>query len=295
MSIRGDWLLFKIKRSRLKQQVAISFQHPSRRTDELDPAKFKKPAQVKVVPMEDDHARLITLSPEAQTNRHVVIFHGGAYTVPTTESHRQWMELIVSRMAAKATMLDFPLAPEHTAVETVPAALDAYAELKTEYPDDQFFWLADSSGAGLALVLLQQLRAKQQQLPAGTVLVSPWVDLAMRDPEIEARTQSDPELPLQAMRQVAANYAGNLVLDDPLVSPINGPLDHLGLISLWFGTTELLLPDHHRLTEALQQADGTQVDVHEMHNMLHDFLLWHNLPESRKVFERLNQMMTAKE
>lgn len=291
MSMRGDWLLFKTKRSRLKQQVATSFLHPGRRTDELDPEKFKRPDQVKVVPLE--RGRLVTLSPEAQTTRHVVIFHGGAYTVPTTESHRQWMELIVSRMAAKATMLDFPLAPENTAEVTVPASLDAYAELKAEYPDDQFYWLADSSGAGLALVLLQQMRAKQQQLPAGTVLISPWVDLAMRDPEIETLNQADPELPLQAMRQVGANYAGHLVLDDPLVSPINGSLDHLGTISLWYGTTELLLPDHRKLASMLQVADGTQVDVHEMKNMLHDFLMWHGLPESRKVFARLNAMMVA--
>lgn len=292
MSIHGDWLLFKIKRSRLKQQVATSFLHPSRRTDELAPEKFKRADQVKVVPL--DLGRLVTLSPETQTNRHVVIFHGGAYTVPATENHRRWMEMIRTQLKAKATMLDFPLAPEHTAAETVPAALDAYTELRAEYPDDQFFWLADSSGAGLALAMLQQMRAKQQQLPAGTVLISPWVDLAMRDPEIEARNQSDPELPLQAMRQVAANYAGQLVLEDAMVSPINGSLDHLGVISLWYGTTELLLPVHRQLATDLTAATGTQVDVHELHNMLHDFLLWSNLPESRKVFKRLDDMMVAR-
>lgn len=201
------------------------------------------------------------------------------------------MEQIVSQMGAKATMLDFPLAPETTASVTVPASLDAYAELRLQYPDDQFFWLGDSSGAGLALVLLQQLRTQQQPMPTASVLVSPWSDLAMRDPEIQQRHQSDPELPLQAMRQVAANYAGTLVLDDPLVSPLNGSMAHLGHISLWYGTTELLLPDHRKLAAKLKQADGTQVDVHEMKNMLHDFLMWPNLPESRQVFETLNELM----
>jgi len=289
MSVRGDWLLFKTKRSRLKQQVATSFLHPSRRTDHLDPSNFKQPDQVKVVPLE--RGRLVTLLPETATRKHVVIFHGGAYTVPATDSHRQWVETIVASMGAKATMLDFPLAPENTAVVTVPASLDAYVELQAEYPDDQFYWLADSSGAGLALVLLQQLRAKQRPMPAATVLVSPWADLAMRDPEIVKRHQTDPELPLQAMRQVAANYAGNLVLDDPLVTPLNGSMDHLGRVSLWYGTTELLLPDHRKLADQLKQADGTQVDVHEMKNMLHDFLMWPGLPESKQVFTTLQKMM----
>lgn len=288
MSLRGDWLLFKTKRSRLKQQVATSFLHPGRRTDELAPGKFKQPDQVRTVPL--PNSRLVTLMPTEPTHQHVVIFHGGAYTVPTTESHRQWMELIADKLGATATMVDFPLAPESTAVQTVPAALEAYQELQLAYPDDYFYWLGDSSGAGLALVLLQQLRAKQLPMPKGTLLISPWADLAMRDPEIEARNQGDPELPLQAMRTVAANYAGNLVLEDPLVSPINGELDHLGELSLWYGTTELLLPDHQLLAEKLKQADGTQVDVHELKNMLHDFLLWHGLPESHQVFQRLQQM-----
>lgn len=289
MSVRGDWLLFKTKRSRLKQQVATSFLHPSRRTDHLEPARFRQPNDVKVVPLE--RGRLVTLLSAKETDRHVVIFHGGAYTVPATDSHRQWMEQIAAHMGAKATMLEFPLAPESTAVETVPASLDAYAELRAEYPDDQFYWLADSSGAGLALVLLQQLRARQLPMPRATVLVSPWSDLAMRDPEIDKRRQTDPELPLQAMREVGANYAGTLVLDDPLVSPLNGPMDHLGHISLWYGTTELLLPDHRKLAAKLKQADGTQVEVHEMKNMLHDFLMWPGLPESKQVFETLRKTM----
>ena len=113
----------------------------------------------------------------------------------------------------------------------------------------------------------------------------------MRDPKIDQLHESDPELPLQAMREVAASYAGMLVLDDPLVSPLNGSMDHLGHISLWYGTTELLLPDHRKLADKLQLADGTQAHVHEMKNMLHDFLMWPNLPESRQVFETLNELM----
>lgn len=291
MSIRGDWLLFKTRRSRLKQQVASSFLHPGRRTDELAPEKFKRPEDVKTVPMAG--GRIVTLNPKADTTQHVVIFHGGAYTVRATESHRQWMEIINQRLRARATMLDFPLAPEATVKETLAFVLAAYDELRATYPEDHFIFLGDSSGGGLALVTLQQLRAKQLPMPGRTVLVSPWVDLAMRDPEIEALKQRDPELPLQAMRTVGANYAGQLVLDDPLVSPINGSLDHLGRIGLFYGTTELLLPDHRRLAQKLTEADGTQVDVFELKNMLHDFLLWHALPESGRVFKYMSEKQSV--
>ncbi|WP_054654780.1 alpha/beta hydrolase fold domain-containing protein [Secundilactobacillus silagei] len=92
---------------------------------------------MKTVPL--DSSRLVTLLPKTATNKHVVIFHGGAYTVPTTEGHRQWMEQIVSQMGAKATMLDFPLAPETTASVTVPASLDATQNCDCNIPMISFF------------------------------------------------------------------------------------------------------------------------------------------------------------
>lgn len=291
MSLRGDWLLFKTKRSRLKQQVATSFMHPNRRQDEVAPEQFPDPDRVTVVPLEQ--GRLVTVTPKQETTKHVVLLHGGAYTVPATESHREWLIYISDQLGARATLIDYPLAPEATATVTVPATVAAYQELGLEYPDDQFYLLGDSAGGGLALVLLQQLRDQHALLPKASVLVSPWTDLAMRDPQIKARDDEDPELSFAAMRQTAVNYAGQLVLDDALLSPINGNLEHLGRIGLFYGTTELLLPDHQRLATKLQQATGTQVDVHELKGMLHDYLFWHALPESRQTFkylaEQLNQ------
>lgn len=289
MSLSGNWLYFKTKHSRLKQQVAAGFRHPGRRTDELAATKFAAPERVKITAM--PNGRLVTLVTQEAASKHIILLHGGAYTLRATESHREWMELLAADTGANVTAIDFPLTPEFTATDTVSFTIKAYQELRKQFPLDEYFLLGDSAGGGLALVLLQHLRDSQLPMPSGTLLVSPWSDLAMTAPAFEAGAVGDPELPLDALREVAGRYAGKQALTDKKVSPINGDLSRLGKIGLFYGTREVLLPEHQALAEKLAAADGTDVDPHELKNMMHDYLLWTNLPESRRTFRYLQGMM----
>lgn len=289
MSLSGNWLLFKTRHSRLKQQVAAGFRHPGRRTDELAADKFAAPERVQITEL--PNGRLVTLVTQEAASKHIILLHGGAYALRATESHREWMELLSADTGANVTAIDFPLTPEYTARDTVSFTVKAYQKLRDQFPLDDYYVLGDSAGGGLALVLLQTLRDQKLPMPTGTLLVSPWSDLAMTAPSFEAGADADPELSLPALREVAKKYAGKLALTDPLVSPINANLDHLGKIGLFYGTKEVLLPEHHALAKKLVAADGTDVDIHEFKNMMHDYLLWPNLPEGHKTFTYLQGMM----
>lgn len=288
MSLRGDWLLHKAKRDHLKSSVAESFARPSRQGDELAPDKFPDSSRVSVQQL--TNSRLVTLVPKTETDRHVVLFHGGAYRVRGFDSHRDWMVYLADQLQLKVTYIDFPLSPEFTVETTVPETLVAYDQLVAQFPTDRFAFLGDSAGGGLALVILQQLRDRQQPLPVGTVLVSPWADLEMSDTELARREVNDPELPLTVMQHVAAEYAGQLPLDHPWVSPVFGDLQRLGRIGLFYGTTELLVPDYDQLFAELREAEGTTVEVFALKNMMHDYLLWLNLPESKRTFGYLQAL-----
>lgn len=289
MSLSGNWLLFKTRHSRLKQQVAAGFRHPGRRTDELAADKFAAPERVQITEL--PNGRLVTLVTQEAASKHIILLHGGAYALRATESHREWMELLSADTGANVTAIDFPLTPEYTARDTVSFTVKAYQKLRDQFPLDDYYLLGDSAGGGLALVLLQTLRDQKLPMPTGTLLVSPWSDLAMTAPSFEAGADADPELSLPVLREVAKKYAGKLALTDPLVSPINANLDHLGKIGLFYGTKEVLLPEHHALAQKLVAADGTDVDIHEFKNMMHDYLLWPNLPESHRTFTYLQDMM----
>lgn len=288
MSLRGDWILHKAKKDNLKSQVAASFSHPSRRGDELAKDKFPDPSRVTETQLEN--SRVVTVEPVKPTDRHVVLFHGGAYRVRGFDSHREWLVFMADKIGLRVSYIDFPLSPEFTVKTTVPSALVATEYVMDQYENDRFAFLGDSAGGGLALVMLQALRDKKAPMPIGTVLVSPWSDLEMADTELAKREAADPELPLSVMQEVAREYADDLPLNDPRVSPVFGDLSHLGRIGLFYGSTELLVPDHDQLFAELRQAPGTEVDVYQLKNMMHDYLLWLSLPESKRTFEYLKEL-----
>ena len=80
----------------------------------------------------------------------------------------------------KVSVFQYPLSPEYTAVDVRIILMEAYERLVREYPEDMFFLFGDSSGGGLALAFLQELRDRGWlSMPARTAMVSPWLDISL--------------------------------------------------------------------------------------------------------------------
>ena len=203
------------------------------------------------------------------TGRHVVYLHGGAYTLGP--AHWAAVRPLLEG-GWTVSMVDYPLAPEHTVDVTVPTVVDIWLRTvaRTEGPVDL---MGDSAGGGLALVLLQQLRDQGLPRPDGTVLLSPWVDLVMADPVTIAAAAHDPLLSLPGLRGAARLYAGGRDLSDPVLSPIHGGLHDLGRIQAWVGTHEMFLPQCCRLADLALGAPGTDLTLRLGHGLLHDWPL----------------------
>ncbi len=289
VSLRGKWLLFKTQHSQLKQQIQQAFLQPSRQNRAVVPEKF--PATIVTKERKVFGGRILTAASGAPLPQHVLLFHGGAYTMQGIDSHRELMETLVQQANLRISYIDYPLVPEATVDETVIFAMNAYDYLRAQYPDDQFFLMGDSAGGGLALTLLQQLKIHQEPLPAGTVLISPWTDLSMMNPDLQTAAKHDPYLTLATLKKIGFDYAGDHPVTDPLVSPIYGDFDDLGPILLYYGTNELLAADDERLIQKLNEASGTPAKVHELKSMLHDYILWGKLPESKRTLKEVKQFI----
>ena len=61
--------------------------------------------------------------------------------------------------------------------EAFPQARAVLAELSADAGPGSLIVSGDSAGGGLALALLLSLRDEGQDLPAGAILLSPWLDL----------------------------------------------------------------------------------------------------------------------
>ncbi|WP_235808283.1 alpha/beta hydrolase fold domain-containing protein [Levilactobacillus senmaizukei] len=293
VSLQGKWLLFKTRHSQLKQQMQQAFSQPSRKNRAVVPAKF--PDNMVTKEREVFDGRILTVDSGAPLTQHVLLFHGGAYTLQGTKRHRDLMVNLVDQANLRVSYIDYPLVPEATVNETVIFAMNAYDYLRAQYPDDQFFLMGDSAGGGLALTLLQQLKEHQEPLPAGTILISPWTDLSMMNPDLKSGAKADPFLSLAVLKRIGFQYAGNHPVTDPLVSPLYGDFEGLGPIQLYYGTNELLAADDKRLLQHLNGAVGTEVQAFEMKSMLHDYILWEKLPETKRTLRRIRQFVLTGE
>ena len=245
---------------------------PRRRRASLAPRSVSRRHDVTEVEI-DGHlvATARPRSGKADAGRHLVHLHGGAYTLQ--DQHWAFLELWLE-LGWTVTLVDYPLAPEHTVDQTVPMTIAAWEHVVAGAGGTPIDLVGDSAGGGLALVLLQHLRDHGRPLPRRTVLLSPWVDLVMDDAATIAAADDDALLSLSGLRGAAALYAGDRPLTDPWLSPINGGLHDLGEVQAWVGTAEMFVPQDQRLADLAAAATGTTMTLHLGHGLPHDWALF---------------------
>ncbi len=202
----------------------------------------------------------------------VIHFHGGGYCLGSARQARSWAAHLSAQTGCRVVLPEYRLAPEHP----YPAALeDARAVLKTlsgEAEPGSVVVSGDSAGGGLALALVLRLRDEAQELPAGCILLSPWLDLGRDRRAVPDLVRRDVLLNPDWLDACARAYADPSAWAEPSVSTLSAA--HVGLPPLLIqaGTDELLAPDAELLA-ASASAGGVDVTYTRWPRMWHDFAL----------------------
>jgi epsilon-lactone hydrolase len=205
------------------------------------------------------------------SGRTVIHFHGGGYCVGSARMARTWAAHLSAQAACRVVVPEYRLAPEHPH----PAALeDACAVMKAVQGSPASVVVSgDSAGGGLALSLVLALRDGGERLPAGCILISPWLDLGRdrrAEPELVRR---DVLLSPDWLEACATAYTQDRAsAADPSVSPLLAELGGLPPLLVQAGSEELLAPDAERLAAAASAA-GVDVTFTRWPGMWHDFAL----------------------
>ena len=202
----------------------------------------------------------------------VVHFHGGGYCIGSARMIRSWAARLSARTGCRVVLPEYRLAPEHP----YPAAFeDARAVMKAllaETKPGMVVASGDSAGGALALAVTLRMRDEGQDLPAGCILQSPWLDLGRdrrADPDL---VREDILLSPDWLDACARAYAGPSAWLDPSISPLHAA--HAGLPPLLIQAAgrELLAPDAESLA-ASASAAGVDVTYTRWPRMWHDFTL----------------------
>lgn len=126
-------------------------------------------------------------SDSAGPGRRVMFYiHGGAFFMGSVDEHRYQLQRHARKLKARVFAPRYRLAPQFPFPCGLLDCLAAYLHLlRLQHDDAATIVLAgDSAGGGMVLALLVVLRDHGLPLPAGAVLISPWVDLAHSFPSL---------------------------------------------------------------------------------------------------------------
>lgn len=225
-----------------------------------------------------DQTTCVTLKQNFKNKRQILYFPGGAYTLSANRAHWSIVERFAQEAQCDITLINYPLAPENTCLNTVGTALKVYEHF-CKNSEAEMILMGDSAGGGLALSLAQQIQeAGNLPEPDKLVLFSPWLDVSMEVSSSTDLERYDLLLSKEALKVAGRRYSGKLDLKDSLCSPLYGSCYNIGEIALFTGTKDIL---HEQATWMRKSfvANRRQISYYEYKGMQHVWVLF-PIPEA---------------
>lgn len=190
--------------------------------------------------------------------------HGGGFALTNAESY-PWLigYELVRRTGSVVLFPDYQRPPqacfgeEHNPLGDM---LRLYKQLVRFYGAENILMMGDSAGGNLAMATVLSAVRERLPVPAGLVLISPWVDLTTGSVEAAsfAENEGTDILPKDLTLEFAAMYCKNNPRDDPLVSPAFAAQDELRQFPptmLTYGGGEVFKSQEEQLQKQLSAAD----------------------------------------
>lgn len=225
-----------------------------------------------------------------KTDKVILFLHGGGYIFNISKFHWHMASRFVRDNSCTVLMLDYPLAPENSYVEAYNYVEDFYKDLVSTVNPRNIILFGDSAGGSLALAFAQKIKqAGVLPQPAQIILFSPWLDMALDDPETAELEQSDRILSVNKLKMAGLAFARGGNLTHYLLSPINGPVQGLGRINLFISTHELFYAQAKKF-KAKCEEQGVAIDFYVYPNMLHAWLAIDS-PEAEEAHKQIKTII----
>jgi monoterpene epsilon-lactone hydrolase len=233
------------------------------------------------------------ITPESESDRIMLFFHGGAYIAGSVETSK-YHAVLISRLAkAQLLSIDYRLAPEYPYPAALEDAIKAYNWLVEEkkVSPNKIVIVGVSAGGGLTIATLLKLRELKRKLPLAAVCISPWTDLAFNGETFKARAKIDPFTSPYNLDFAASLYIGENDPMDPYISPVYANFQGLPPLFIIVGTAEILYDDSNRLAENAAFA-GVEVTLDIWEDMIHAFPVFASVaPESKNAIEKISSFI----
>lgn len=228
--------------------------------------------------------------PNAESSQKTILYlHGGAYISGIIKFHWLFAQTLSKNIGCRVVMPDYPIAPEQNYRDCISFSIDVYKELIEKYDSSRIYVIGDSSGGGLALALTQKLFAERLVLPQKLILLSPWLDVSMSNPEIVPLHKKELMLYPKKLKKAGEYYADGTDVKNPLVSPINSDVRMYPEQHLFIGTHDILLADSRKYVDKAKES-GINISLYEYEKMMHCWMFF-PIPEAKQVVQLIQKII----
>lgn len=222
-----------------------------------------------------------------KTKKSVFYLHGGSYMAELTPTYWNFLSDLTQDTGATIIVPDYPLAPQYHYTDVFEMITPLYKEVAKKVASEDLIIMGDSAGGGMALALVQTIGQEDELAkPSKTILISPWLDVTMENPEIKKVQEKDKMLNTELLKLAGISYAGEGEdTKNHLISPIYGPIEECENVVIYTGTHDILNPDVHKL-QSIAEKSGVEITVKETEGAVHDWVINKKQKEGEDLVEK---------
>ncbi|MFM8870232.1 MAG: alpha/beta hydrolase [Actinomycetota bacterium] len=202
---------------------------------------------------------------DRKASRALLHLHGGGFRMGTPRTWINYATDLAQRTGSVVVVPDYRLAPEHPYPAAIHDAAAVYEELAAT---SSVFVGGDSAGGALAVSLAIAARDAGRSLPAGLVLLSPWLDLTVTAESYSVFDGADTMFSSIAANEAAEAYLQGLARDTSLASPLHANLTGLPEVLCFVGAEEVLVDDSIAFVTKASRV-GVRHELHVVPTMPH--------------------------
>ena len=206
-----------------------------------------------------------------------------------TDYHWNFIEKLIEITSYSVIIPDYPLTPKNNYKNVFEMIEPLYKKIIEKVEPKNLIMMGDSAGGGMALALEEKLGEEQIELPNKLILISPWIDVTMKNTEIDKIQKYDTDLNKEALKVAGIAYAGKDGMESYLVNPINGPVENLKNVTIFTGTYDILNPDSKIFVEKAKEK-GVNINLKEYDKKAHIWIVKNS--ECKEFNDLINEIMS---
>ena len=205
----------------------------------------------------------------------IFYIHGGAYWLQPSVLHYHFLYKLAKKNHYRIILPVYPKAPNSNYMGCEAMITKAYKEVLKTYQLDtsQLVFMGDSAGGGFLANFIKKVQSDDMVMPKKIILISPWMDVSMENPQITLVQKEDPLLCKSDLKTRGNIFAQKSPYALSAMKPIDGNYKEIPKIDIITGTKDILFPD---ILEFQKKAsvNNRQIHTYIFKDMIHVFPLF---------------------